>query len=109
MTALLDTGFLLAVIDADDNLHSSCVEALQSESHPVLPEVVLPELSYLILRELGHSVLATSLELSLPENWFRPVRLPADLLRAADLLEKYAATKLTSSIVQSSRWPKEWV
>jgi predicted nucleic acid-binding protein len=58
MTALLDTGFLLAVIDADDHLHSSCVAGLQSEPHPVLPDVVLPELSYLILRELGHLVLA---------------------------------------------------
>jgi len=27
MAALLDTGFLLAVIDADDNLHAACVAA----------------------------------------------------------------------------------
>jgi len=25
MSALLDTGFLLAVLDADDDLHESCV------------------------------------------------------------------------------------
>ena len=28
MTALLDTGFLLAVIDADDSLHAACTAAL---------------------------------------------------------------------------------
>lgn len=58
MAALLDTGFLLAVIDADDNLHTACVAALDLEPGPLLPDVVLPELAYLILRELGHSTLA---------------------------------------------------
>jgi len=48
MAALLDTGFLLAVIDADDNLHAACVAALESETNPILPDVVLPELAYLI-------------------------------------------------------------
>lgn len=58
MAALLDTGFLLAVIDADDNLHAGCTAALESEASPLLPDVVLPELAYLILRELGHPILA---------------------------------------------------
>jgi predicted nucleic acid-binding protein len=53
MTALLDTGFLLAVIDADDSLHTACTAALEAEPAPLLPDVVLPELAYLILRELG--------------------------------------------------------
>lgn len=46
MPALLDTGFLLAVIDADDSLHEACTTALESESAPLLPDVVLPELAY---------------------------------------------------------------
>lgn len=94
MTALLDTGFLLAVIDADDNLHSSCVAALHSESHPVLPDVVLPELSYLILRELGHSVLATFLRAVAAGELLQASSVPEDLVRAADLLEKYADNKI---------------
>src|SRR5437879_11627420 len=57
MAALLDTGFMLAVIDADDNLHAACVAALELETNPILPDVVLPELAYLILRELGYSTL----------------------------------------------------
>ncbi len=35
MAALLDTGFLLAVIDADDNLHALCAAALESETNPI--------------------------------------------------------------------------
>jgi hypothetical protein len=34
MTALLDTGFLLAVLDTDDELHPRCTTALLAESHP---------------------------------------------------------------------------
>ena len=36
MAALLDTGFLLAVIDADDNLHAACAAVLESETNPIL-------------------------------------------------------------------------
>lgn len=46
MNALLDTGFLLAVLDEDDSLHESCAAALQKEIAPFLPDVVLPELAY---------------------------------------------------------------
>ena len=42
MTALLDTGFLLAVLDADDELHESCVAALLAESQPLLPMLSCP-------------------------------------------------------------------
>ena len=57
MSALLDTGFLLAVLDKSDDLHEPCAAALKAERDPLLPYVVLPELGYLILRELGYSVL----------------------------------------------------
>ena len=57
MTALLDTGFLLAVLDADDDLHSVCAQGLSAESEPILPDMVLPELAYMIFRELGYDVL----------------------------------------------------
>lgn len=42
MTALLDTGFVLAVLDADDDLHPVCTAALLNEPQPLLPDVVLP-------------------------------------------------------------------
>lgn len=50
MTALLDTGFLLAVLDQDDDLHAACVTTLLTEPQPLLPDVVLPELAYMVLR-----------------------------------------------------------
>ena len=35
MSALLDTGFLLAVLDTDDEFHESCSEALLAEPVPL--------------------------------------------------------------------------
>lgn len=94
MAALFDTGFLLAVIDADDNLHAACAAALESETNPVLPDVVLPELAYLILRELGYPTLSSFLRSIATGELLLAQSTPQDLSRAADLLEKYADNKV---------------
>ena len=57
MTALLDTGLLLAVLDSNDDLHTVSTLVLEEESEPILPDMVLPELSYLVQRELDTSIL----------------------------------------------------
>src|SRR5207245_4800329 len=94
MAALLDTGFLLAVIDADDNLHAACVAALELETNPILPELVLPELAYLILRELGYQTLTSFLRAIAAGEMTQAQSTPQDLVRAAELLEKYADNKV---------------
>lgn len=94
MSALLDTGFMLAVLDADDELHKSCTAVLQLESHPFLPDVVLPELAYMTLRELGYPVLIKFLnsivrgELEIEKSSLR------DLERATEILEQYADSRI---------------
>jgi predicted nucleic acid-binding protein len=94
MTALLDTGFMLAVLDADDQLHADCTLALEAESNPLLPDVVLPELAYLVIRGLGHAALAKFLRL-LAAGEFEIVQTTLqDLTRAADVLERYADSRI---------------
>jgi hypothetical protein len=53
---------LLAVLDADDEMHDICVLALTEEQTPILPDMVIPELAYLILRELGYPALLKFLD-----------------------------------------------
>lgn len=90
MTALLDTCFLLAVLDADDQLHIPCSESLKAQQKVILPDVVIPELAYMIIRELGHKVLSLFLrsiargELTIEQS------KTSDFTRAADLVESYA-------------------
>lgn len=90
MTALLDTGFMLAVLDADDEFHQICTEALQSEIQPLLPDVVLPELAFMILRELGYSVLIRFLQALVRDELVIERMTGNDLARTAEILEKYA-------------------
>jgi len=68
MTALVDTGVLLAVLAQNDHLHDVCALALQEASDPLLPSVVLPELAYMVVRDMGY-----------PSHFtlFRPKHCPA--------------------------------
>ena len=52
--SLIDTGFLFAVFDHQDSHHESCSKIFEREIvTAILPDVVIPEMAYLILRELN--------------------------------------------------------
>ena len=94
MTALLDTGFLLAVLDADDELHPACTAALLAETVPLLPDVVLPELAFMILRELGYSVLSHFLQSIIRGELVIERATTEDLARTVEILDKYADSRI---------------
>ncbi len=54
MTALIDTGVLLAGLAQNDYLHGVCTLALEEEPNPLLPSVILPELAYMVTRDVGY-------------------------------------------------------
>lgn len=94
MSGLTDTGFLFAVLDAKDARHKKCFEALENETAPFLPDVVLTELAYLVLRDLGHDVLTVFLR-SLSDGELPIICADiVDLKRAAEILEQYADSKI---------------
>jgi uncharacterized protein len=94
MAALIDTGFLLAILNANDNLHQACVEALENEPEPILPDVVLPELAYMVLRELGYSALTTFLN-ALADGELGISHITSeDISRTSELLAKYADNRI---------------
>ena len=94
MTALLDTGFLLAVLDADDELHEISVAALQEEAEPLLPDVILPELAYMVLRELGYPALSEFLRSVVRGELTLAQTKEQDLSRTIEILEKYADSRV---------------
>lgn len=94
MTAVLDTGFLLAVLDADDEMHDICVLALNEERAPLLPDMVIPELAYLVLRELGYPALTKFLD-AVTNGELVVERLTLqDFARTAEVLKSYADSKV---------------
>lgn len=94
MAAILDTGFLLAVLDADDEMHEVCVIAFSEEQGPVLPDVVLPELAYLVIRELGYSALLKFLNAVAKGELKIERTMLEDLTRTIEVLEKYSDHKI---------------
>jgi uncharacterized protein len=87
--SLIDTGFIFATLDKKDFYHESCLKAYEKEFFPLLPDLVLPELAHLILRELDVETLVHFLR-SVANGDFELVRTTEnDLNRAAEILEKY--------------------
>ena len=88
--SIFDTGFLFAYFDKKDFYHPECHRLMPIElPTALLPDVVLPELAYLILRELDVKTLTDFLR-SVANGDFELVRTTAgDLERAAEILEKY--------------------
>lgn len=81
---------LLAAIAENDDLHAVCALALEEEPEPLLPEVVLPELAYLMLRDVDYPTLVQFLR-SIGAGDVPLISLtPADVERAAEMLEQYA-------------------
>jgi predicted nucleic acid-binding protein len=85
---ILDTGPLLALLDATDPDHARCASLIQATSEPrVVPVCVLVEVEYLLrpwpqgLAALLADVRSGALELlDLPARW---------LLRSGELVERY--------------------
>ena len=95
MPALIDTGFLYALLDRSDRQHTAVSAALPNAQSPIyLPTPVITEVAYLLLRNLGPSAMAdfvaslasTQLVLLNPEG--------AGYARAAALIRQYQDARL---------------
>lgn len=87
---IVDTGPLVAALDADDRHHSACVELLATGPRPLrIPGPVLTEVCYLVERERGPDAEAAFLT-SLADEEFDVVHpSTADLRRMAQLVTTY--------------------
>jgi predicted nucleic acid-binding protein len=94
MTALIDTGFMLAVLAHNDPHHSACRAVVNAEPDALFPSVVLPELAYMVFRDLGREPFVQFMRqlLDNPDKLIEPTH--DDLSRATELLEKYEDSKL---------------
>ena len=87
---LVDTSPLVAIADAQDANHQSCVAYFESAPRPLLvPVSVIPEVCYLLSRYLGPSAEATFLR-AFPDELTLVEVTPGDLRRSADLVEQYS-------------------
>jgi len=94
MTALIDTGFMLAVLSHNDPYHAACRAVLASEPDARIPSAVLPELAYMTLRDVNRGVFVQFMR-TLSYNPSKLVLMvDTDFKRATDIMEKYADSKI---------------
>lgn len=92
---LLDTGFLYAVFDADDQHHAAAVTVLESfTGELVLPTAVLVELAYLLFARLGHEKMRLIMSQMMHQSLHLVPLTNIDLIRVNDLLNTYADVQL---------------
>lgn len=94
MTALLDTGFVLALLAENDSRHTVCMQVMENEPNPLLPTPLLTELAYMVIRDAGYGPFIKFLRFALAGTPRLVYPVAADFARAADLMEQYADSRL---------------
>lgn len=95
MAAILDTSCVYALMDADDDGHRRTLKAVEAfDETLLLPDVVLPEVSYLVNKYLGVEaeikLLAGIEDGELALETF----LPQDVSRVAQLIAGYSDSRI---------------
>jgi len=94
MSAVADTGFVIAVAVATDQLHEACLAVYRRQDRIYLPQSTLAEVAYLLTRSGGNRITARFLQ-GLVRTKYRLIALePEDILRTAELLEQYADARV---------------
>src|SRR5688572_840047 len=90
MTALIDTGFLFALLNQNEQKHIAVTDAFAQTQGPwLLPTLAVTEVAYLLTKFLGAMALASFLE-NLPASKIRLIEPnEEDYLRAAQLVRQY--------------------
>lgn len=94
MTAIADTGFIVALENSRDHHHLACSNLLRREREIYLPQSVLNEVCYLLTKVAGNYAAANFLQ-RIPRSKFLLISLSErDIERTAELLLKYADTRV---------------
>ena len=92
MTIITDTSYLVAVSNSNDSNHQLAMDFAKATAPDLMlvPDIVLPELAYVIVRDLGHVGLRSLLQdLKGSEADFAPLE-KTDLARMHEIADKYS-------------------
>ncbi|MCB0232455.1 MAG: PIN domain-containing protein [Anaerolineae bacterium] len=90
MTAIVDTNFLVSLINPREQSHQACLAVARDTSERlVLPQVVLPEATYLVDKYVGHTAMRTMVRQLLQSAWTLEPLIAGDMERIAAVLDQY--------------------
>lgn len=95
MAVLLDTSCLYALLDKDDRHHKDTIKFAETTNETLLiPEIILPEISYLVNKYLGVEVEVKLLSSIKEGELALETFLPADLERVIEVISTYKDKKI---------------
>ena len=90
-----DTSAMLALLDADDRHHDAVRELWEADPDSwVLPWSILPELDYLVRRQLGVRTVQLFLQDVAVRAYHIEYGMPVDMMRACELAAQYRGMEL---------------
>ncbi|MEH1838911.1 MAG: PIN domain-containing protein [Nostoc sp.] len=92
--AVADTGFVVALLNRSDAMHSIAAIVYTQQKQILLPQTVLAELAYLVGRNAGVAIVVAFLQ-GLSVSRFSLVALTdQDVIRVAEILNEYADSRI---------------
>jgi len=91
---LIDTSFVFALYNLDDRYHSEAVKfAAKNKLQALVPDVVLPEVTFLIVRDIGYQGIGTFLKEFIQTDIQLEAITMLDLERVAEITQRYSSSK----------------
>jgi predicted nucleic acid-binding protein len=95
MSVLVDASFLFSITYSHDKWHKDCVEVVRNLRHKfIVPVTVLPEVTHLLRKRLGHKIMREFVREVSVSNWHIENLYDEDMERASELLSVYADARL---------------
>jgi predicted nucleic acid-binding protein len=95
VSAVIDAGILYALVDTADSSHDRAVQALEAEPEAiVVPQVILPEICYLIGSRLGATQETAFVRYLVDSDWRLEPLTDADLDRTIALMSEHATAHI---------------
>jgi predicted nucleic acid-binding protein len=90
-SVLVDTSYLYALYNLQDTNHPAALEfARNSILISIVPDVVLPEVCYLFMRDIGHHIIPVFLDSLVASEAVLASLLNDDIKRATEIMRTYA-------------------
>lgn len=94
MTSIADTGFVVAMLNPNDNKHKACQAVYMQEAKIYLPQSILAEITYMLRRD-GSPQLVINFLMTLARSKFEVIPLETeDFAQIQELLQKYIDTRI---------------
>jgi predicted nucleic acid-binding protein len=94
ITAVADTGFVVALLNRSDASHAAAVSVYLQQQSILLPQTTLTEVAYLVGRDASTATTVAFLQGLSASRFHLTALIAQDLIRVAAILDQYADSRI---------------